>query len=199
VADPIARLSRELEALRRQVALVRKVLVRLGTVQSVNTATCNVVVQFTGEDATGAPSLSFPIPWFQRGSEHRPPSVGDHALVVDPSLGNGAAVAIVGWPSTAKPSPGADTTHVLYSGSATCKVSAPLVELGVAPTDFAALAARVDAELARVWDTLTDASIVPAPASGPDAGETGLLTLKTAAAAAKAATQTVAATQVKVK
>lgn len=58
-----------------------------------------------------------------------------------------------------------------------------------------ALADKVDAEFQRVWGVLTDSSVVPAPASPTDAGETGLLTLQTSASAASAQVQSVAATK----
>lgn len=195
--DAIGKLTRDLAELRRLLSLLRKVLIRQGTIDSVNTLTCTVVVAFPSD---GLPVKSHPMPWLQRSSEHRPPAVGDHALVLDPSLGAGAGLVIVGWPSTAKPSPGlATSAHVLYKGTETAKVDSPDVQLGVSPTDFAALAAKTNAEITRLWDVLTHASIVPAPASGPDAGEPGLITLKSLAAAAKLAAQSVAAAQVKIK
>jgi phage baseplate assembly protein gpV len=198
--ESIGKLTRDIAELRRLLALLRKVLIRQGTIDSVDTTACTVVVAFPNVDVLGVPSKSHPMPWLQRSSEHRPPAVGDHALVLDPSLGAGAGLVIVGWPSTAKPSPGiATSSHVLYKGTETAKVDSPDVQLGVSPTDFAALAAKTNAEITRIWDVLTHASIVPAPAAAPDAGEPGLTTLKTLAAAAKIAAQSVAAAQVKIK
>lgn len=150
----LAQLIRDVQKLRRDFDMVRKVLLRQGTIDSVDTLLCTVVVKFPGEDARGTPLKSNPMPWLQRSTEHRPPAIGDHALVFDPSLGNGAAVVIAGWPSTLKPSPLPGADHVLYSGTATAKVISTDVQLGVAPTDFAALATRVLAELEAVKEDL---------------------------------------------
>jgi phage baseplate assembly protein gpV len=211
---------RELEALRRGYERLRHGLVRVGTVQSVDTTACTAVVRYLGEDAKGQPWDSHPMPWLQRSTEHRPPAAGDHALVLDPSLGNGGALVICGWPSTAKPAPssggakdvifrqrGGDHADTYDAGTRTIKAAkivgnAPAVELGESPSDFAALAQKVDTEIMRIWDVLTAAGIVPAPATTttpPDAGEPGLITLKSMASTAKAAVQSVAAAQVKVK
>ena len=132
--DATAKIMRQLEELRREVALVRRVLVRLGKVHTVDVAACTVIVEWTGDDASGSKAKSLPVPWLQRSTEHRPPAVGDHAVVFDPSLGNGAAVALIGWPSTARPAPDtAGQKHVLYSGTDPCKVISPTVELGKRP------------------------------------------------------------------
>lgn len=197
---PMDDVYRRLEELGRAVALMQKTIMRQGTVQSVDALAGTVVVQFAGEDAAGQPLLSLPVPWLQRSTEHRPPAVGDHALVLDPSLGNGAGVAFTGWPSTAKPpADGGTQRHVLYAGDDTVRVKSKHVELGVDPDDYPALASRVDAELARIWGVLTDPSIVPAVAAGTDAGEPGLTLLLSGASGEAAQVQSVAATQVKVK
>lgn len=144
----VQKVMRELAELRQLLSLLRKVLIRQGTIDSVDTTACTVVVVFPNEDVQGAPAKSHPMPWLQRSSEHRPPAVGDHALVLDPSLGAGAGLVIVGWPSTLKPSPGVATSaHVLYKGTEAASIYSPDVQLGVAPTDFASLASRVLAEL----------------------------------------------------
>lgn len=189
--DFVAKLYREIQDLSRQVKLIRKGLVRLGKVHSINTTTCTVIVEFAGEGVDGSSAKSLPVPWLQRSTEHRPPVVGDHAVVIDPSLGNGAGLAITGWPSAANVSPGVATSdHVLYSGTAACKVASTDVRLGVAPTDFAALASRTDAEFARIWNMLTTWTPV---------SNDGGAALKTLASAASPGVLTVAATQVKVK
>lgn len=65
--------------------------------------------------------------------------------------------------------------------------------------EFVALANKVLTEIQRLYDTFTDPSVVPAPASGPDAGEPGLLALQTVAAANKALIETMASTKLKVE
>lgn len=201
---PLDQLSREVEELRRDMALMRKVLVRQGVVQSVNTVAGTVVVQFPGVDAAGQPATSLPVPWFQRGTEHRPPAVGDHALVIDPSLGNGAGVALIGWPSTVRPPPAAGAKTLLYSGSDAVGIDSPTIALGTLlpapPNDYAALASRVDAEFLRIWDLLTTPTTPPpAVVSGLDAGEPGLIALLSAASLAAELVESVAASEVKVK
>jgi len=186
----IADMYREIQTLRRQVDLMRKCLVRLGKVSSVDVAECTVVVEFPLAAVHGEPSRSLPVPWLQRSTEHRPPAVGDHAVVIDPSLGYGAGVAITGWPSAAMPAPGATSKHVLYAGSENVRISSPNVELGVTPTDYAALASRCDAEFARIWNMFTTWAVAPTDGGGA---------LKTLSTAAASGVQTVAATQVKVK
>lgn len=124
--DFIQKMYREVQDLRRQVNLMRKGLVRLGKVHSVNTTTCTVVIEFAGEDSANSP----PVPWLQRSTEHRPPAVGDHAILIDPSLGSGAGLAITGWPSAVKISPGVATSdHTLYAGLAAAKVISPDIQL----------------------------------------------------------------------
>lgn len=61
-----------------------------------------------------------------------------------------------------------------------------------------ARADKVDAEIKRIWDTLADASIVPAPAAPPDAGEPGLTAFLTAVGTASALVESVAASKGKV-
>jgi hypothetical protein len=173
--------------------------VRLGKVKTVDTLTCTVVVEFPGTNTAGEASTSLPVPWLQRSTEHRPPAVGDHAILIDPSLGNGAGLAITGWPSALNLSPGVSSSdHTLYSGTDVCKVVSPTFEAGLAPTGYAALAAKTDTELDRVWQVLTNAGIIPAVPSGPDAGEPGLTTLVSLASSASAARQSVAAAHVKI-
>jgi phage baseplate assembly protein gpV len=101
----LVHIQRQLEDLRRQVDLIRHGLVRLGTVQLVDADAGTVVVEYAAEE--GEPTAkSLPMPWMQRSTEHRPPVVGDHALVLDPSMGNGGGVAVCGWPSEARPAAG---------------------------------------------------------------------------------------------
>lgn len=156
---PLDQLSREVEELRRDMALMRKVLVRQGVVQSVTAVTGTVVVQFPGTDATGLPAKSLPVPWFQRGTEHRPPAMGDHALVIDPSLGNGGGVALIGWPSTLRPPPAAGVKTLLYSGSDAVGIDSTSVALGsllpTPPVDFAANATLVDQFITTLYGMLS--------------------------------------------
>lgn len=146
--DFARRVQRDVGDLRRTLSLLRKGLVRLGKVSAVDVAACTVVVEYAGVDALEAAAKSHPMPWLQRSTEHRPPAVGDHAVVIDPSLGMGSALAITGWPSTARAAPeGAAQKHVLYAGQDPAWVKSPDVRLGRDPTDHAALATRVRAEL----------------------------------------------------
>lgn len=200
--DAITKLTRDLAELRRVLSLLRKVLIRQGTIDSIDTTACTVIVAFANADVLGVPAKSHPMPWLQRSSEHRPPAVGDHALVIDPSLGAGAGLVIVGWPSTAKPSPGiATSSHVLYKGTETAKVDSPDVQLGVSPTDFAALAAKTNAEFARIWDLLSGQPYVGVPPQAPwvPVAQDGGAALLAAATAWKAGVASVAAAQVKIK
>lgn len=187
-----AKIVAELDQLRRDLARLSKI-VRLGVVDSVNTTTCTVVLAFTGQkDAQGNPLKSLAVPWLQRSTEHRPPAVGDHAVLLDPSLGLGGGVAMTGWSSVAKPpAGGGGAGHVLYQGAATAKVVATAIELGTGlVTDYAANATKTDAEFARIWNMLS--------AWTPVANDGGAA-LKTLIAAAAPTVLTVAASQVKVK
>lgn len=149
--DFIRKLWAEIEQLKSAINLLRRGLVRVGTVDSVNATLGTVVVAFVGEAADGGALKSPPIPWLQRSTEHRPPAAGDHAIVIDPSLGMGGALAITGWVSLTKPAAGAGgSAHVLYAGTDQCKVIATDIRLGVLPADFAALASLVLAELQAV-------------------------------------------------
>lgn len=195
--DFVREIYGKIEGVTRTVKLLQRGLVRLGTVLTVDTTACTVVIAFPGTDASGAPNKSHPMPWLQRSSEHRPPAVGDHAVVLDPSLGMGAAIAITGWPSTARPSPGGIGEHVLYAGTDKAKVASPDVELGVGPTQFAALSNKVDAELGRIWNVLTGSAGTPPWNPVGTLADAGAL--KTAAASARTSVQSVAAAQVKVK
>jgi len=140
----LSRLVRDLEDLRNEVRLIRS-LIRMAKVKTVDVAACTVVVEYHSTDATNQPSLSHPMPWLQRGTEHRPPAVGDHAVVLDTSLGKGAAVAITGWPSTAKPpAGGGGDVDTLAQTTRRVRVHSTDIELGQAPSDYAALASKVD-------------------------------------------------------
>lgn len=213
----IGELFRTVQEVAQTVRLLANGLIRIGKVHSVDPVECVIVVEYLHLAADGQPHRSLPMPWLQRSTEHRPPAVGDHAVVLDPSLGNGGAIAITGWTSTARPVPGgAGDYHAIFvtpdgqdgdsygDGVRTIKapsviVHSPDIELGESPTDYASLATRVDEEIGRIWDVLTDASVIPAPSAPPDAGEPGLLTLKTLAGTASALVQSVAAAQVKIK
>ena len=181
----ITRLIRDLEELKRTFELLRRGLVRIGAVHSVDTSACTVVVEYAGAEVTGGPVRSLPMPWLQRSTEHRPPAAGDHALVLDPSLGNGGALAICGWPSTAKPAAddggdvdvlfrerGGPNGDVYDAGTRTIKADAVEIDssdiaLGVNPTDYPALAQLVTAQ----FDTLKSA-IQSAGTSPNDGGAT---------------------------
>lgn len=226
----LKKLIAEVQEIRRTVSLIRKTLIRFGTVQLIDPVLCTVVVLFPGTDALGAPLLSLPVPWLQRSSEHRPPLIGDHAIVIDPSLGNGAGLAICGWTSLVKPAAeGGLQKHILYSGIEPCKVTAaslevtaattvkhtagtkiehtagttieqtavtaikqtaPSVELGTEPTDFAALASKVDLEIARIWEMFS---------AWTPAAQDGGAALKALAETASLSVASVTAVQVKVK
>lgn len=111
----IATLYRMVAGIRSTLRLVRRGLVRLGAVKTVDLQACTIVVEYDDTDEDDQPVESEPMPWFQRSTEHHPPVVGDHVLVLDPSLGMGSAIAIVGWPSTAKPAPeNAGEKHVIH-------------------------------------------------------------------------------------
>lgn len=160
----LSNVLRQLEELRRQMDLIRHGLVRQGVVQAVDATAGTVVVEYHAEESEPK-YRSLPMPWLQRSTEHRPPAVGDHALVLDPSMGNGGALAICGWPSTAKPpAGGGGSVDVLHrdrsaehydtyaAGTRTVKadvvvVESPDISLGESPTDFVALAELVLAEL----------------------------------------------------
>lgn len=157
-----AELDRRLAALEGEVRRLRAGLVRVGTIESVDTAKGVVRVQY--------PSgiTSAPMPWFQRGSEHRPPRAGEHAVILDPSLQGTSAIAIAGHPSEVHPpasgggdqqvlhhdsSGDADTyqngtrtiaVRTLHAKVERARLEANDVRLGPDPTDFAALASRVD-------------------------------------------------------
>lgn len=112
----LATLIQDVKRIRSTLRLLRRGLVRFGDVKTVDPTACVVTVEYADLDADGAPVSSDTVPWFQRSSEHRPPLVGDHAIVIDPSLGHGAAVAITGWASTAKPAPASGgNKHVIVS------------------------------------------------------------------------------------
>lgn len=220
----IARLMADVRELRAELERMRKCMLRTGAVKTVDTSAGTITVDYGGTDRVSAP-----MPWFDAPTSHRPPNVGNLVLVIDPSLGRGAAVALVGWPSTANPSPLPGDDHALYVGEhravihsagveivssaattvetagLTVESSEPItlqaseVKLGESPTDYAALAARCDQEFTRVWNTLKDPGIIPAPSAPPDVGEPGLLVLKSLASVNSALVMSVAATQVKVK
>lgn len=110
----LASLYRQVATLRSTLEQLKRGIMRLGEVKTVDLTECTIVVEYDDEDEDGAPVQSMPMPWFQRSTEHQPPVIGDHVLVIDPSLGMGASFAIVGWPSTAKPAPEAGgPKHVL--------------------------------------------------------------------------------------
>jgi hypothetical protein len=220
----LAQLMADVREVRSEVERMRKGMLRTGAVKTVDTSAGTLSVDYGGTDRVSAP-----MPWFDPPTSHRPPAVGDLVLVIDPSLGRGAAVALVGWPSTANPSPLPGDDHALYVGDhaaviqsagvaitsseATTIETAGLtiessdavvivssdISLGESPSDYAALSARCDEEFTRIWNLLKDPSIIPAPSAPPDVGEPGLLVLKSLASAQSALVLSVAATQVKVK
>lgn len=155
-------LARRLGDLEREVRRLRSGLVRVGTVASVDAAKGTITVRYLSNVE------SAPMPWFQRGSEHRPPVSGEHVVVLDPSLQGTSAIAITGHPSEANPpAAGGGDKHVLHAdpdgdsdvyegGTRTltvhelvvkadaARLEASDVKLGTNPTDFAALASLVD-------------------------------------------------------
>lgn len=121
--DLISSMYRAIEDLKRVVSLLRRGLVRMGKVHSVDASAGTIVIEYSEEDATGQPLRSYPMPFLQRSHEHRPPVVNDHVLVLDPSLGNGGAIAFPGWPSTARPPvEGGGNGNVVYSGPETALI-----------------------------------------------------------------------------
>jgi hypothetical protein len=76
-------LARRLASLEGEVRRLRAGLVRVGTVASVDATEGTITVTYV----SGVTSA--PMPWFQRGSEHRPPRVAEHVVVLDPSLAEG--------------------------------------------------------------------------------------------------------------
>jgi len=210
---------REFEELRREVERVRRGIVRHGSVSSVDSGSGKVVVKYDGEDAGGAELKSLPMPWLQRSTEHRPPVAGDHVVVLDPSLGNGGALAICGWPSDAKPpAGGGGNIDVIFrdrsgpngdvydSGTRTTKsdhvvIDSADVKIGQNPTDFAALAQKVLDELNRVkvdFDALKSALTTIAGVA-PSGGGAVVFTPWTTTIPTAHTPGSVAASQVKVK
>jgi phage baseplate assembly protein gpV len=157
-----AEIARKVADLETEIRRIRAGLVRVGNVASVDATAGTIMVAYL----SGVTSA--PMPWFQRGSEHRPPIVGEHVLVLDPSLQGTSSIALVGHPSEANPpAAGGGDKHVLHSdaggdsdtytqGTRTLAVrklvakagaialEADAIELGSSPSDFAALASRVD-------------------------------------------------------
>lgn len=124
------------EDARRTLSLMRRGLLRLGSVFSVDSTAGTIVVDYGEEDATGQPLRSYPMPWLSRSTEHRPPLVGDHVLVLDPSLGNGGALAFPGWPSEARPPvEGGGPGNVIYSGDQSALIKSDSTQIMATPDD----------------------------------------------------------------
>lgn len=148
----IQKLWQLVEDVKRGVQLLRNGLVRYGVVDSVDPVEGTLVVDYAGTVAK-----SYAMPWVQRSTENRIPPVGDHVIVLDPSLGSGQAVAIVGWVSQATPPLASGGSEVLYEGdspveittSSSVTVASDQVDLGQA-ADFVALAQDVLNELQAV-------------------------------------------------
>lgn len=135
----------DVQELRSLVTRVVRGMLRHGKVSSVDVDAGTLVVSIALDEGEHKPH---PMPWFQRSTEHRPPSVGDHATVIDPSLGNGGAIALVGWPSLARPpAGGGGDVDVIAKTERKAVIDSPEVEIGQAPEDYAALAAKVLSEL----------------------------------------------------
>jgi hypothetical protein len=137
-------IHRSTEDSKRTLALLRRGLLRLGSVQSVDDDAGTLVVEYPEEDATGQPLRSYPMPWLQSSTSHRPPLVGDHVLVLDPSLGNGGALALPGWPSEARPPvEGGGPGHVLYSGDQSALIKSDSTQIMATPDDVTITADEV--------------------------------------------------------
>jgi hypothetical protein len=144
-------IGKSLADLSSKVTRIMAAMVAVGTVETVDASAGTVRIRMLMTDDDGTRLLSRPMPWFQRSTEHRPPNVGDHVFILDPSLGRGGAVAICGWPSLARPPvDGGGAAHTLYSGPAQVRVQSTDVRFGQDPTDFPALASRVLSELQSV-------------------------------------------------
>ena len=134
-------LARRLATLESEVRRIRSGLVRMGTVAAVDATKGTIRVTYP----SGVTSA--PMPWFQRGSEHRPPTAGEHVVVLDPSLQGSSAVALVGHPSLAQPpAMGGGEKQVVVADAIV--VEDGVVKLGANPTDYAALASKVDQYIA---------------------------------------------------
>lgn len=120
--------------------------------------------------------------WLDSGAVAHPGDEGRHTL--------SGAVAIPGlFPVAGALSAGdAGTGHLVVGKAAgpQIHIDAATVQLGAAGGQFVALSNLVDARFAAIHDAL--AAVVPAPPSGPDVGEPGLLALQSALAAAFAST-----------
>jgi hypothetical protein len=118
---------------------------------------------------------------------------GDNSQTVPPGdlrlhhLGSAFALPFLAIDSKAVPNAQASQNAFIIAG--------PLVVLGdQGATDFAALASKVDANFKAITDAL--GGCTPSPPSGPDAGEPGLLSVKTALSSAL---PSVACSKVKIK
>ena len=151
----VGEIWRAIEDLRRTASLLRNGLVRYGSVKSVDASAGTLVVTFaSGQD-------SYAMPWVQRSTEQRVPPVGDHVIVLDPSLGSGQAVALVGWSSQATPPAETDGSEVLYLGEQDTIIAttAHLTLAGdkadiAAASDFVALSTPTDDAVAALQQKL---------------------------------------------